>query len=343
MPRIKKPEPLDKSAGSLAGSRRSINKKRGATQPRTVSTPEPPAAEAVSDQTSAATPDLATAEQATDHETSPSLTPNLVVDTSNMTAVASTVTLAPGLSLVEITIPPVQPYALGQVSLPLIWLSQPAVNETDRLKILTASGGDDNWLPPPGDLIVVRSPASGGQLTVTVFGPPGQQMQAASIAVRRLNRAEVTAPIVPATARVAREREIPFEVLAHIERRGDQVFSSSGWIGTRGSRLRIEGFLVRPFDGLAAADLEYRIQGPDGGEAPWTSSPQFCGTRGRRQRLTGFAVRVTPHLQDRITVEYFGAFYDSGISGPFKNGEPCRPLLPGDTLEAMNIRLIQHG
>jgi hypothetical protein len=269
------------------------------------------------------------------------------ISTVEMTAVASTVTLDPGLAAVDIRIPPIQPYTLGQVSLPLIWLSQPAAGERDRVQIFSASGRDDNWLPPSGDLIVVRSPPTGGQLTVTVFGPPGQPVQAASITVRRLTRAELnptsaaSAPMAP--ARTSPEKDVRLEVLAHIERRGDQIFPGTGWVGNRGSRLRIEGFVIRPLNELTPSDIEYQMLGPDGSEGPWVRSPQFCGTRGRGLRITGFAVRVSPRLQDRVAVEYYGAFFDSGISGPFKNGEACQPSLPGDTLEAINVRVTRRG
>ncbi len=273
------------------------------------------------------------------------------ISTVEMTAVASTVTLDPGLSAVDISVPSMPPYTLGRVSLPLISLSQPGASDRDRVKILTASGRDDNWLPPPGDLIIVRSPA-GGQLTVTVFGPPGQPVQAASIIVRRLTRAELTpasaaaAPLAPArvvSARAITEKEVRLEVIAHIERRGDQIFGGTGWVGTRGSRLRIEGFVIRPLDEVTPSDIEYQILGPDGNEGPWVRSPLFCGTRGRGLGISGFAVRLLPRLQGRVTVEYSGAFFDSGISGPCKDGEACRPLLPGDMLEAINVRMIRHG
>lgn len=259
-------------------------------------------------------------------------------------AVATTVSLEPGLSAVEISIPPMQPYTLGQVSLPMIWLSQPEVGEADRLKILTASGRDDNWLPPPGDVIVVRAPATGGQLTVTVFGPPNQPLEAAGIAVRTLGHAWITSgPNAGAPAPVVREKEVRLEALAHIERRGDQLFSGGGWIGIRGSKLRIEGFILRPLADLSPTDIEYQIIGPNESQSPWIRSPQFCGTRGRHLGITGFAIRLSPQLQARASVEYLGSYFESGVSGPFRNGEICRPLLPGDVLEAMNIRVVQRG
>lgn len=268
------------------------------------------------------------------------------ISTVEMTATASTVTLDPGLSAVDISVPPMPPYTLGRVSLPLIWLSQPGGGNHDRVKILTASGRDDNWLPPTGDLIVVHAPVGGGQLTVTVFGPPGRPVPAAAMTVRQLSRTELPpihtaeAPLAP--ARAISGKDVRLEVLAHIERRGDQIFPGTGWIGTPGSRLRIEGFMIRPLDEVTPSDIEYQMLAPDGNEGPWVRSPLFCGTRGRSLRITGFAVRLSARLQGHVTVEYSGAFFDSGISGPFKDGEACRPRLPGDTLEAINVRVFRH-
>jgi hypothetical protein len=358
MPRRKREGAVDTSAADPAAaptaSRSPAKTKQAVTRSRPAVTRATASSTAGAEQEASATilpPSitLTAAEAGTENEealaTLPGAPPSrsAAVSTGGLTAVANTVSLDPGLSVVEIGIPPMQPYALGQISLPLIWLSQPVASEQNRVKILTASGRDDDWLPPTGDLIVVRAPATGGQLTVTVFGPPGQPAQAASIAVRRL----ISAPSAPAggatPSLTTRNREIRLEMLVHIERRGDQLFPGTGWVGTRGSRLRIEGFVVRPLEELAPSDIEYQILGPDDRLSPWIRSPQFCGARGRRLRVTGFAVRLSPRLRDHAAVEYFGSFFDSGISGPFKNGEVCRPLLPGDTLEAINIRVTQRA
>jgi hypothetical protein len=344
-------EPATVSTASRGGTR----KKTGSAGPRTSAPQAKVPAKNATLKTSAArsrgTTALTAADPGSRTEPAPTTLPGglssggIATSTVGVTAAASTVTLDPGLSVVEIGIPTVEPYTLGQVSLPLIWLSQPMVSEHNRLTILTNSGRDD-WLPSPGDLIVVRAPATGGQLTVTVFGSPGQPLEAASIAVRRLTRgpsAVSPPPIAAAPSRATREKEVRLEVLAHIERRGDQRFPGVDWVGTRGSRLRVEGFVVRALGELTPSDIEYQVLRPDGSLSPWIPSPQFCGTRGRGVRITGFAVRLSSQLQGRASVEYSGSFFDSGISGPFKDGEVCRPPVAGDALEALNIRVIQHG
>lgn len=357
MPRKTKADTTEASADKAATAvQRPTNKRRTAGRNHTVTTPATPRLAAGAEQNAPAVPSQPVTVAPREPETASAQPLTTVhgapfsgapaISTVEMTATASTVTLDPGLSAVDVSIPPMPPYTLGQVSLPLIWLSQPGGSNHDRVKILTASGRDDNWLAPTGDLIVVHAPAGGGQLTVTVFGPPGRPAQAAAITVRRLSRAELApapaAAALLAPSRVISGRDVRLEVLAHIERRGDQIFPGTGWIGTPGSRLRIEGFMIRPLDEVTPSDIEYQVLSPDGTEEPWVRSPLFCGTRGRSLRITGIAVRLSPRLQGRVTVEYSGAFFDSGISGPFKDGEPCRPLLPGDTLEAIHVRVFRR-
>jgi hypothetical protein len=58
--------------------------------------------------------------------------------------------------------------------------------------------------------------------------------------------------------------------------------------------------------------------------------------------MTGFAVRVLPHLRDRYETIYEGFFFESGVVGPARNGEPCLPTTPNDPLGAMRLRIIDH-
>ena len=67
------------------------------------------------------------------------------------------------------------------------------------------------------------------------------------------------------------------------------------------------------------------------------------GTRGQRLPLTGFAVRLAPQVSHRFDVLYEGAFFESGIAGPFRNGELCLPPLADDPLEAINVRVIRRS
>jgi hypothetical protein len=59
--------------------------------------------------------------------------------------------------------------------------------------------------------------------------------------------------------------------------------------------------------------------------------------------LTGFAVRLAPHLRDRFDVIYQGAFFNSGASKTYRNGEACLPAQHDDVLEAVNLRVIERA
>ncbi len=137
--------------------------------------------------------------------------------------------------------------------------------------------------------------------------------------------------------------EIQTEIVLHMERLGDQRFPGQGWIGNRGKKLRIEAFSIRPIETLVARDIEFKALGPQGRQTPWVTDAKLCGTRGQGLPLTGFAVRLASHISDRFDVVYQGAFFESGVVGPNRNGEPCVPPIADDPLEAINLRLIRRA
>src|SRR5437763_345511 len=167
-------------------------------------------------------------------------------------------------------------------------------------------------------------------------------------------RAKTKAPVTPAVApgaaapataasatdpiSTAEPRDIPTEILLHIERAGDRLFPGRGWVGALGRKLRIEAFSLRPLERLAPADIELKGYLPGGNETQWVHGGILCGTRGRRLPLTGFALRLAPHLAERFEVTYQGSFFMSGISGVHRNGEPCRSTHGEDPLAAMDLR-----
>jgi Clostridial hydrophobic W len=133
------------------------------------------------------------------------------------------------------------------------------------------------------------------------------------------------------------------EALLHIEGTGDCRVPAEGWIGSRGRKLRLEAFSLRPLETFAPGEMEYKAYGPNGRETPWISGGKLCGTRGRGLPLTGFAVRLAADRCDRFGIEYQGAFFESGDVGPTLNGSPCMALLADDPLEAMNLRLFERA
>src|SRR5262249_61349226 len=85
----------------------------------------------------------------------------------------------------------------------------------------------------------------------------------------------------PGTASAeSQTREVPTEILLHIERAGDRLFPGRGWVGALGRKLRIEAFSIRPVEGIGPADLGFKAFLPRGRETPGGQGGVPCGTRG---------------------------------------------------------------
>lgn len=263
------------------------------------------------------------------------------VVTETIPVTACVVRLAPGLFAVEIVNGAANASDGGR---PLAWLGEFAP-EGNGIEVLSARGSGAQWLPAGTTSLAIRAPEAGRLLMATAFG----SARAPAVTIRSFDVAAITAAPAPAAGAQARaaapplsEREIRTEVTAHIERIGDRVFAGSAWAGTPGEQKRIEGFSIRPLQEIQPTEIEYKALHPGGVETPWVRGPQYCGTRGRALPLTGFAVRIAPHVQDQFSVIYQAAFFRSGITEPRSNGAPCLPNIPGDTIEGINIRIVQR-
>jgi len=241
--------------------------------------------------------------------------------------------------------------AAGGVKFPAIQVSAPPSDDYDMVEIVTGSGDLPEWCDAAGGVVVVKAPAGGGVVLVTVFGPEAA-LGSVDVEVRRLGpgapapaaaRPAAAAPEPPAPVEAVGPRPLRSEIVLHIEREGDRRFEATGWVGIRGQRRRVEAFSLRPLETLTPGDIEYKAFGPNGRETPWVTDAKLCGTRGRGLPLTGFAIRLAPHLRERFDVVYEGSFFDSGVSGPARNGEPCKPTGADDPLEAINVQLLPHA
>jgi hypothetical protein len=206
------------------------------------------------------------------------------------------------------------------------------------------------WFGCEGGTAVINVPPGGGQIVITSYGEPGWPVSAPAVELRRLDRLDLPSSTNPGNAIVSNSaaaadasREIPTEILLHIERAGDRLFPGRGWIGALGRKLRIEAFSIRPLERLLPGEIEFKGFEPNGQETPWVSAGTLCGTRGRGLPLTGFAVRLAAHQRERFDAVYEGSFFSAGIVGPNRNGEPCRSAVGDDPLEAVNIRLIEKA
>ncbi len=251
---------------------------------------------------------------------------------------------------------------LDGIALPAIQISSPPSDRFDPVEIITKWNDNGAWLGKNGGVVVLRSPPGGGNLLITVYAEPGAppafpedievrpidqpapRAEADRIAVARQVAADRdTAAPGPPIGTPADPPEADLWITLHIERQGDRSFPARGWVGNLGRRVRIEAFSISPQGKLSPNDIEYKAFGPQGRETRWTSEGKLCGTRGRGLPLTGFAVQPLPHLRDRFDVIYQGAFFDSGITEPCRNGEPCLPARADDVLEAINLRVVERG
>jgi hypothetical protein len=243
---------------------------------------------------------------------------------------------------------------LGEIAgmvVPVAQVSAPFVEDGNGVEIVASFPRRGPWLDKEGGTVILRSPTGGGLVIVTVYGDSEQQTSELSLDLRRLdgpeNRIDQTGPTVaPPTggsaAAATEARNLPTEILLHIERAGDRLFPGRGWVGALGRRMRIEAFSIRPLEGLVPTDIEMKGFLPNGGETPWVPGGVLCGTRGRGLPLTGFAVRVVPQRAEHFDVVYQGSFFAGGISQQCQNGAPCRSATADDPLEAINLRLTER-
>jgi hypothetical protein len=272
-------------------------------------------------------------------DATPEPTPTTLDQPSTM---AHLVALEQGLYALEIGESACMRGLVSGLRVPVLQVSAPRDERDRSAEIIGTSGRGDTWLGGEGGTVIVKSPLGGAYVLVTAYGPPAQVVCVPDIQVRRLDRP--TNGAAPRSADPAAEpEEIGSEIVLHVERLGDRRFPGQGWVGNRGKKLRIEAFSIRPVDTLLARDIEFKALGPKGRQTPWVTDAKLCGTRGQGLPLTGFAIRLAPHVAERLDVVYQGAFFESGIVGPHRNGELCIPSVTDDPLEAINVRVIRRS
>ena len=217
-----------------------------------------------------------------------------IVDHPHLAAMASVIRLEQGLYALEIEGTSGPAGQLPGAALPVIQVSAPPGGHTGSVEIIGASGDAGSWVGHNGGTVVVKSPAGGGSVWVTAFGDPEDAPIAPRVELHPIGRRRSNGAALGSLAEMTEPAEIPTEIVLHVERLGDKRFPGQGWIGSRGRKLRIEAFSIRPIEALAATDIAIKGLGPHGRETPWVSGGRLCGTRGQRLPLTGFAVRLAP-------------------------------------------------
>jgi hypothetical protein len=242
------------------------------------------------------------------------------------------------------------PGEVGGMLVPAAHVAAPFAEDGNGVEIVAGFPRRGPWVGKSGGTMILRSPAAGKYVVVTLYGVPGQAAAELPLDLRRLDgpaveseRAgtAVAAAGGPRAAGLTGLRDLPTEIMLHIERTGDRLFPGRGWVGALGRRMRIEGFSIKPLEQLAPGDIELKGYLPNGGETPWVPGDALCGTRGRGLPLIGFAVRIAPQHAERFDVFYQGSFFNSGISEQHRNGSPCRAA-SDDPLEAISVRVVER-
>jgi len=259
--------------------------------------------------------------------------------------VARLVNLDPGLFAFSIAgSAPWQGIAAG-LGVPAVHLASVHAAEDAALEITTATGGPGMWLGGPSTTLLVRAPARGGTALVTAY--LGHAAATLALTIRRLDTAsEPPARTVSFAARTesASAPEIPLEIVLHIRGRGDVYFFGSGWAGRVGPGSWIEAFTILPRHERAAAAIEYKGLSANGVETAWLPAGSVCGTTGRNTPLLGFAVRQKAGVAGaRFDCEYSGSFESGAVSGPARNGAPCRSVSDNDPLEGLQLCIIDRS
>jgi hypothetical protein len=279
-----------------------------------------------------------------------------IANVSGVTASAKLLQLAHGLYGLSIGEIKGNRRELAGLAIPATQVTGFPVAGLAGVEVFAASAGPAGWLGPGGGTVGIKIPSDRGHVLITTYRLADQEAVPLEIQIVRMDRAAQQTP-APASSLPSEQgkepvsedpashpasHDVELEVVLHVERLGDRRFAGGEWIGSRGQGRRIEAFSVRPLEKLAATDIEYKAYGPGGRETPWVTAATLCGTRGRGISLTGLAIRLASPLNERFDVVYEGAFVESGVTGPRRNGEPCTPSRIDDALEAVHIRLIER-
>ena len=126
---------------------------------------------------------------------------------------------------------------------------------------------DDGWLENTAALVrVTDGPA---QVLVTIYQESGQPAdKAPRLQVLRLSADPSAAASAGAVAPAAASPDI----MAHIQGSGDTPGQFGEWIGTRGSRMWIEGFGISDKGPIQAGELEYQGVLGKGWTSPWVDN-----------------------------------------------------------------------
>jgi GT2 family glycosyltransferase/glycosyltransferase involved in cell wall biosynthesis len=227
----------------------------------------------------------------------------------------------------------------AELAVPALQVGLAPVRSSGRVEFLTGVSALDRWLAYDTDRIVIKIVGGDAALFLTSVRLPDSPVLAVDI--KRMN-AQIGAPANwpdDSQAEIERAPAAPrVQLLTHIRNVGDLQFTD-GWAGWPGQQLWIEAFAVSSLGPLPADAIEYRGIIANGLQTPWLSNEVICGSRGAGMPMLGFAVRLKPEYDESYDVEYSGRFLSGALIGPLTGGVPCCSNLPGDALEAIEVRV----
>lgn len=179
----------------------------------------------------------------------------------------------------------------------------------------------DGWLDGAALVRVTQGPA---QVLVTIYQSPRQGPEGAP----RLQVTKLSGEVAPSAAaapapQLAAAPAAESEIIAHVQRTGDVTGRIGDWIGTRGSRLWVEGFGIAPQDGITADEIEYQAVLGRGWLSPWVEGGKYCGSRGMALPLLGMTMRLKGAAARTWDLSYSATFTDGSAVGPVPGGETC--------------------
>src|SRR5205085_715553 len=158
---------------------------------------------------------------------------------------------------------------LSGVEFPIAQVSAPFAEDGESLEIVASFPRRGSWLGREGGTVIIRSPTGGGHIIVTAYGHAEQPIVPLKLELRRLDGPAADAAVergAAAPALAASEpaaegdaREVPTEILLHIERAGDRLFPGRGWVGAperKGQPCRGAGSADDPLEAMNIRILE---------------------------------------------------------------------------------------
>ncbi len=191
----------------------------------------------------------------------------------------------------------------------------------------------DGWLDGHGDAALVRVAGAPAQVLVTVYQHEGLPDAAPKLQVLRL--VEPVAPNLPpamaggqmgalsAPPAAPGQAGQTFDMVAHVQGRGDVGVQLGERLGDVGSGRWIEGFAISPATAIAMADIEYQAVLGRGWLSPWVEGGQFCGSRGMALPVLGLNARLRGAAAETHELTYEASFVDGTTVGPVAGGETC--------------------